>query len=407
VIPAWRSILVAATLLAAGHALLGWLGAGLLTPANNLLLYAANLYVLYCGWRVRRSAPVRLGFFALGYFLLFILVGWWLEKEPLFVLLAVVYASVFMVPVLLGLFVCFVLGYLVFQPYAAETFPPLALGWLIVYRVQRSGASPLLVGFLSAGLIFLALVLLPVLHLLLADSPQTLLFSLERAEVRQAIWLSLLSSALATLVIITTGVPLAYALARSRFRGQGVLQAVIDLPILVPQSVVGIALLTLLGPNSPLGQLLSGLGLELAGRLAGVVAAQVFVAFPFLVKAAQNAFENVPPVLEDVSRTLGAGPGRTFWKISLPLAVPGIFTGAILAWARAISEFGAVILFAPHPQTAPVLAHNEFLKAGVSQARPVAVLLLVCCLWIFVLLQFGRAYLPAVLGKWAKGTGRQ
>jgi molybdate/tungstate transport system permease protein len=246
------------------------------------------------------------------------------------------------------------------------------------------------------GLFALAVILLPLVHLLIQDSPQTLWYVFSRTDVQQAIWLSLASSGLATVIIAMWGIPLAYALARSEFRGKGLIESLIDLPILIPQSVVGIALMVLLGPGSPLGEVLEDAGLTVAGRFVGIVAAQVFVACPFLIKTAMSAFESVPPHLEDVARTLGAKPASTFFRVSLPLASRGIFVGCILAWARAISEFGAIILFAAHPQTAPVLAHNEFLKTGVSEARPIAVVLLVVCLWIFVLLQFGKTFLPSV-----------
>jgi molybdate/tungstate transport system permease protein len=177
-----------------------------------------------------------------------------------------------------------------------------------------------------------------------------------------------------------------------------VIESALDVPILVPQSVAGIALMVLLGPNSPLGEALDQtLGLQVAGRFIGLVIAQVFVAAPFLVKTAQNAFAAVPLSYELASRTLGAGPALTFWRVALPLAGRGVFVGLLLAWARAISEFGAVVLFAPSPVSAPLQVHNEFLRAGAAESRPIAILLLLVCLWLFVLLSFGQTLLPAAL----------
>jgi len=153
-----------------------------------------------------------------------------------------------------------------------------------------------------------------------------------------------------------------------------------------------------LGPGSPLGQLLAeSLDLQIAGRFAGVVLAQIFVSSPFLIKTAMTAFEGVPQHLESAARTLGATPRATFFRIALPLASRGVVVGMILAWARAISEFGSIILFASTPLTAPILVHTEFAKAGITESRPIAVLLLVICLWIFVMLQFGQSLLPAAL----------
>jgi len=394
-IPPWPTTLMALALLALTHGLLFWLPGRIFSPETNLVLFAVNLYVLYCGWLTGKEAEQsRVGLFAVGYVLLFVLLVILLDRESLFILMVIVYASVFRNAMLLGVFVAFVLGYVVFQPYAFETFSLLTLTYLAVYRVGRSGSSRFLALCLALGLLALSITLLPLLHLLLQDSPKTLEYVLSRADVQDALLMSLVSSGTATLLTALWGIPLAYALARAQFPGKGWIESLIDLPILVPQSVVGIALLVFLGPGSPIGQALERAGLSISGRFAGLVVAQIFVSCPFLIKTAQTAFEGVPRHLEDVSRTLGASPLRTFAWIALPLASRGILVGLILAWARAISEFGAIILFAPHPLTAPVLVHNEFVKLGVSESRPIAVLLLLLCLWIFALLQFGKSFLP-------------
>ena len=394
-IPRLRYILITLVVLGVLHLLIALLPEPIVSPPNNLVLFAANLYVAFCGWLViRDGSRLDIGLFGVGYMLLFLLVLVLLGRESLFIVLVILYSSVYRVRLLLGIFIVFVLSYVVFQPYAFETFVPLALAFSAVWWVHRRGASVFVVACLSLGLFFLATVLLPLFHLLAQDSPQTLWYVFSRPDVREAVWLSLLSSALATVIIALWGIPLAYAMARTGFRGKGVIESIIDLPILIPQSVVGIALLVLLGPGSPAGEALANMGLTVAGRFAGIVVAQVFVACPFLIKTAQSAFEAVPEHLEDVSRTLGARPAATFFKVALPLASRGIFVGFILAWARAISEFGAIVLFATHPQTAPVLAHNEFLKVGISEARPIAVVLLIICLWVFILLQFGKTFLP-------------
>ena len=403
-IPRWPKVLLTIVGLAGLHGLIALLPGPILRPETNLVLFAANLYVAYCAWLTLRDGnPAQVGLFGAGYMLIFLLVLILLGRESLFILLILLYASVFRVRLLLGIYVAFVLSYVVFQPYAFETFVPLALGWAVIWHLHRKGASVFVIACLGGGLLSLGLVLLPLLHLLAQDSPQTLLYTMQRPDVQSAIWISLASSTCATAIIALFGIPLAYALVRSQFRGKGVVEALIDLPILIPQSVVGIALLVMLGPGSPLGQALESVGLGVSGRFAGLVVAQVFVASPFLIKTAMTAFEGVPGHLEDVSRTLGVGPARTFWRVSLPLAAKGIFTGLILAWARAISEFGAIILFASHPQTAPILAHNEFLAAGTTEARPIAVVLLLVCLWIFVLLHFSKSLLPSAF----RPRGRQ
>jgi len=359
------------------------------------VLFAANAYVLYCALTVLRKGSSRdLGLFVVGYVVLFLLLMVLLGRSSLFILLIVVYASIFGSPVLLGFFAIFVLCFVVFQPYAFETFVPLTFVYVVLWRARRAASRFALV-CLGLGLVALTVVLFPLVHLVMQDSAQTLWNVLGRDEVRSALWLSLASSTLATLVVAVWGIPLAYALARVEFAGKRVVESLVDVPILVPQSVAGIALVVLLGPGSPVGQSLDDLfGIQIAGRLVGIVIAQVFVSAPFLIKTAMTAFEGVPERLEQASRTLGASSMATFTRISLPLASRGILIGMILCWSRAISEFGSIILFASSPVTAPVQVHTEFLRAGASESRPIATLLLIICLWIFVVLQFGQTLMP-------------
>lgn len=381
--------------LGAGHLGLALVQDPPFTPAMNFVLFGTNLYVLHSASAVLRGRSGRdLGLFLAGYLVLVVLALVILDRKPLFVLLAVVYASVFGSPLLLGIFGLFVLSFVVLQPYAFETFLPLALVYAVVWRLRRSAPAFLLV-CLGGGLAALVLVLMPLLHLGIQDSAQTLGRTLLRDDVQRALWTSLASSTVATVLVALWGIPLAYALARLDFPGKGVVESAIDVPILVPQPVVGIALVVLLGPGSPLGRwLVETTGLGISGTFAGIVAAQAFVCSPFLVKTAMTAFEGVPVRLEAASRTLGATPHATFLRIALPLASRGVLVGLVLAWARAVSEFGSILLFASSPLTAPVLVHNEFLRAGVDQSRPIAVLLLFTCLWIFIGLQFGRTLLP-------------
>ncbi len=367
----------------------------------NLVLFFTNLFVFHAAAATLARRPARtVGLFLVGYFVLFFLVLVWLGKTPLFILLVVAYASLFASPVLLGFFVIFVLSFVLLQPYAFETFIPLALIYSTLWRVRR--VTSRFVRFcLGGGLLAFGVVLFPLIHLATEDSAQTLWRTFVRPEVREALWMSLASSTLATLVVGLWGIPLAYALARVDFPGKRWVESLVDVPILVPQSVAGVALIVLLGPGSILGGVLESLHLPISGSLAGVVIAQVFVASPFLIKTTMTAFESVPLRLELASRSLGASPAATFWRISLPLASRGILVGATLAWARAISEFGCIVLFASSPVTAPVLVHTEFLRAGVSESRPIAVLLLVICLWVFVMLQFGQTLMPFAL-RWPR-----
>jgi len=393
----WKQSLAALVVLATIHVGMGMVPNPPFSPGMNFALFFTNLFVFSAAATVLRRRQARtVGLFVAGYTALFLLVLVLLGKAPLFILLVVAYAGCFGAPVLLGFFAIFVICFVVLQPFAFETFIPLSLIYAVYWRT-RGKASLFARLCLCGGLVALAVVLFPLIHLGMQDSLQTLWHTFMRGDVASAIWLSLLTSTVATVVLALWAVPLAYALARIDFPGKRWVESMVDVPILVPQSVAGIALIVLLGPGSVLGNVLESLGLPISGSLFGIVIAQVFVAAPFLVKTAMTAFESVPLQYELASRSLGASPAATFARISLPLASRGILVGATLAWARAVSEFGCIVLFASSPVTAPVLVHTEFLRAGASESRPIAILLLIICLWVFVMLQFGQTLLPFAL----------
>lgn len=398
--PGWKQAAVAFVVLAAIHVGIGLAPMPPFSAGMNMALFFTNLFVLYTAATVLRARSARsLTLFVVGYSVLFALLLVILNKPPLFILLVIAYAGFFGAPVLLGFFAIFVLCFVVLQPFAFETFIPLSLIYS-VYWMLRGRASRFVRLCLCGGLLALTAVLFPLIHLGMQDSLQTLWRTFVRGDVASAIWLSVVTSTLATLALCLWSVPLGYALARTDFRGKRWVESIIDVPILVPQSVAGVALIVLLGPGSVLGSALEGLGLPISGSLMGIVVAQVFVASPFLIKSAMTAFEAVPIQYELASRNLGASPAATFVRISLPLASRGILVGSALAWARAVSEFGCIVLFASSPVTAPVLVHTEFLRAGASESRPIAILLLIVCLWAFVVLQFGQSLLPfAVRGQ--------
>jgi molybdate transport system permease protein len=150
----------------------------------------------------------------------------------------------------------------------------------------------------------------------------------------------------ATLLAVLLGTPLAYLLARFSFRGREVLDTLVDLPITIPPVVAGVALLLAFGRRGLLGRHLDVLGVSVAFTTVAVVMAQLLIASPFFVKAARAGFESVDTRLEAAARTLGASPWRVFWTVTVPLARPALLSGVVLAWARALSEFGATMMFA-------------------------------------------------------------
>ncbi|HZS84934.1 MAG TPA: ABC transporter permease [Stellaceae bacterium] len=257
-------------------------------------------------------------------------------------------------------------------PPVAGLAPPPALGVLLV-------------AWLFAGLL-LAFILLPLLQLVATPSLASLRRAAGDTDIASALGLSLIGAALAALLSATIGVPLAYLLARTRFPGRATVAAIADLPLCVPHTVAGIALLMVFGRRGLVGRPAEALfGLQFWGSLAGVVVAMAFVAVPYMVNAARIGFEAVDPRLEKVARTLGMGPWEVLLRITLPLAAHGIATGFALTFARAISEFGAVVILAYYPMTAPVRIYELFLRFGLDDAVAAAVLLLALSLALFVL----------------------
>ncbi|HJS47570.1 MAG TPA: ABC transporter permease, partial [Gemmatimonadales bacterium] len=191
-----------------------------------------------------------------------------------------------------------------------------------------------------------------------------------------SILLTVAAAGAATALGLLGGVPLAWLLARRRFPGRRLVEALLDLPVVVPHPVAGIALLLFLGRESTVGGALARAGLEVVSHVPGIVAAMLFVSVPLLVSAAREGFAAVDPRLERVARTLGDGPAAAFRRVTLPLAGRAILAGAVLAWARSVSEFGAVVVLTYNPKVGSILAFDRFTTGGLSAAVPVAVLLL-------------------------------
>jgi len=240
--------------------------------------------------------------------------------------------------------------------------------------------------FWLLGTVLLAIIVLPLLRLVLQPSLASVAAAIHDIEVRDALWLSVAGALFSALFSAFFGIPLAYVLARSKFRGRGIIGAIVDLPLSVPHTVAGIALLMVFGRRGIIGEPAEALlGLRFWATLAGIVVAMVFVSAPYTVNSARIGFQSVDPRLEMVARTLGLGPWRVLWCITLPLAWQGIATGLTLTFARAISEFSAVAILVYYPMTAPVKIYELFLRSGLNEAAAAAVLLLALSLGLFVL----------------------
>ncbi len=219
----------------------------------------------------------------------------------------------------------------------------------------------LLAGTVVFAVVFLAV---PLVAVFVDAGPARLLSSLGDPSARDALTLSLETSLVAVALIALIGTPAAYALATRRFRGRAALVTLLELPLVLPPAVAGIALLAALGPHGLLGGLLRGAGIELVFQTAGVVVALTFVSAPFHLRQAQAAFAGVDPRWLEASRTLGSGEGATFARVAMPAAAPGLLAGLALAWGRALGEFGATLLFAGSfrgvTQTAPLAIYERF-----------------------------------------------
>ena len=206
-------------------------------------------------------------------------------------------------------------------------------------------------------------------------------------ELRGALTITALTATTATLLAVVLGTPLAWALARRRMRGAALIDAILDLPLLIPHPVAGIALLIAFGRDSPLGGALLALGVRVVSSPLGIVCAMIFVAAPLYVSAAREAIARVEPRFEAVARTLGDSAWRSFRRVTLPLASRGLLAGAVVTWARAVSEFGAIVILAYQPRVASVLAYDRFTSAGLRGALPVAAALVLFALVPLIVLR--------------------
>jgi molybdate/tungstate transport system permease protein len=196
------------------------------------------------------------------------------------------------------------------------------------------------------------------------------------------------------------GTPLAYVLARHRSRTAGVVSALLDLPLLIPHPVAGIALLLAFGRASPAGAVLGRLGLAVVGSPLGIGLAMLFVAAPLYVSAAREAIARVDERYELVARTLGDPPWRAAWRVTRPLAGRGLTAAAVVMWARAVSEFGAIVILTYNPKVASVLSYDRFTAYGLDAALPVAAVLVLLALVPLLVLRSLRA--GAALGEPAR-----
>jgi molybdate/tungstate transport system permease protein len=258
---------------------------------------------------------------------------------------------------------------------------------MTVNRKPRAGLDAFTMVFTFLGGLVLLFIIAPLLGMALQSDLSGLVDTAAEAEVRESIWLTLWTSMAATLILAVAAIPFAYLLARKSFPFKRLVTAIVDLPIVIPHSAAGIAILSILSRDSMMGKAAGWFGLQFVSAPLGIMVAMAFVSLPFLVNSARDGFAMVPERLEKAALTLGASPLRVFCTISTPLAWRAILSGLILMWARGLSEFGAVVIVAYHPIVTPVLIWERFGAFGLKYARPVAVLFVAICLVLFIVMR--------------------
>ena len=231
------------------------------------------------------------------------------------------------------------------------------------------------------------LITLPLLKMTFTPSFAMLMETICDKDVLAAMGMSMGTALSASFIAFVFGTPLAYLLARKKLFGKKIIEGIIDLPIMIPHPVVGIAILSLAGKNHPIGRFLSEVGIQIMGTKTGIILVLLFVGLPFYINTVKAGFESIPVRLEKASRTLGAGAFSTFIRITFPLTWRHMVLGFIMCTARAISEFGAVVIVAYHPMTAPVMIYERFTAYGLKYSQPIAVWLIVISFILFIFLR--------------------
>lgn len=242
--------------------------------------------------------------------------------------------------------------------------------------------------FLILLLIAITIIFLPILKMLLSLSPELLRYIFNDKEIIASIILTFKASFISTLFGILLSIPTAYLIVRYNFWGKKILEAILDIPVMFPHSAAGIALLSIYGSKFFLGRFFAIFGIKFVDTIYGIIIGMFFVSFSYLVNSAKEGIKKIPPQYEYVAMNLGASKFYTFFKIVLPMITSDILTGIIMMWARGISEFGAVVILAYHPMTAPVMIYERFTSFGLNYSKPIAVVMIYVSLIVFSLLRY-------------------
>jgi molybdate/tungstate transport system permease protein len=241
--------------------------------------------------------------------------------------------------------------------------------------------SPFILVSAILGVLMVLFIIVPLIGSV-GSSLQGLPAAFTDPQTLKAIFTSFYCALLATAFVFILGVPFAYIFVKYDFVGKRFLDAIIDLPILIPHNAAGLALVLVLAPSSPIGGVFRLFGVKFVDTFSGIVVAMAFVSAPFLIRSSQEAFGSVSLTMEKAARSLGASGFQVFWHVTFPLALKGILVGCLLTWARAVSEFGAVVILAYLPKTVPVLLFDAWESGGLGAALPISSLLIILAIVI-------------------------
>jgi molybdate/tungstate transport system permease protein len=227
----------------------------------------------------------------------------------------------------------------------------------------------------------------PIIKIFVGVGSDKIFATIQNGEVIDSIILTMKVSAYAMLFVLITGLPLAYLIARYDFYGKSFIEAIIDLPVMIPHTAAGIALLTTFG-NTYIGDFFKYFNIEFVGTQYGIMIAMMFLSAPFLINSAKDGFRKVDVKLEKVARTLGASPVSVFFRITIPNAKKDIINGALMMWSRGLGEFGAVVILVYHPMTTPVLIFDKFTSYGLSFSAPIAAVIIGFSAVVFLVVRF-------------------
>jgi len=244
-----------------------------------------------------------------------------------------------------------------------------------------------LYAMIALATIILLFLTVPLLNMIFGNDLKVLLDALKQKDVVGSIYLTMKVSFFGMLFVLITGLPLAYVIARYNFFGRSLIEALTDIPIMIPHTAAGIALLMIFGRGS-ISKGFEALGITFVDTEMGVMVAMMFLSSTFLINGAKEGFKKVDVKLEKVARTLGANPLQVFLRISIPNARKDIINGALMMWGRGLGEFGAVVMIAYHPMVAPVLIYDRFTSYGLSYSAPVATLMVILSIFVFLSVRF-------------------